>query len=338
MKNKSRRAALWVMLPAIGSDPIHRRRVKRVLAGVLGLLLLAIISINVIAWNAAHTLTTNPVATPTRAPSKTPADFQLPFVDVLVTNAEGLKLVGWLVPSQNGGMIIAQHGYRANRAEMLPAAAILRRHGYGVLITSVRAHDRCDDEQITFGFREHADMETWLDYLLTRADFDHNRIGALGNSMGGMLVIQLAAGRREVKAVATDCAFSSLKDTMYVSVPHYAHLPAIPFAPLSLFWARFQTGCDPSAIDAKKWIAEFQSQPVFLMQGGADTTISPKSGERLFNAAHQPKELWFEPALKHAKFSTDAPEYEQRVAAFFDKYLSPGGNSTPGDKLGPNKN
>lgn len=59
------------------------------------------------------------------------------------------------------------------------------------------------------------------------------------------------------------------------------------------------------------------------MQGGADTVISVNSGELLYTAAGEPKELWYEPALGHTMFDESLPqEYEQRVIGFFDKYLS----------------
>ena len=58
------------------------------------------------------------------------------------------------------------------------------------------------------------------------------------------------------------------------------------------------------------------------MQGGADTVISADSGQRLYDAAGEPKELWFDPALGHVEFDTErAAAYEKRVVAFFDKYL-----------------
>jgi fermentation-respiration switch protein FrsA (DUF1100 family) len=58
------------------------------------------------------------------------------------------------------------------------------------------------------------------------------------------------------------------------------------------------------------------------MQGGADKVISPQSGELLYQAAGDPKELWFDPALGHAKFFAERrDEYERRVLGFWDKYL-----------------
>jgi fermentation-respiration switch protein FrsA (DUF1100 family) len=206
---------------------------------------------------------------------------------------------------------------------MLNEAEMLYRHGYGVLISSVRAHDASDGEQISFGYREMQDLEAWYQYVLTRAEVKPDRIGILGNSMGGSLVIQYAAQNPNIEAVAANSAFSSLNDTVATSVTHFTGLPPFPFAPLILFWGEQEGGFKASEIDAKKWISQLSPRPVFLMQGGADTVISVNSGELLYAAAGEPKELWYEPALGHTMFDESLPqEYEQRVIGFFDKYLS----------------
>ena len=91
---------------------------------------------------------------------ETPADYGLPYEDVTVTTGDGLDLVGWYIPSQNGAVIMAQHGFQNDREEMLPHAQMLIHHGYGVLITSFRAHDLSEGELITWGRDEMQDL--WL--------------------------------------------------------------------------------------------------------------------------------------------------------------------------------
>ena len=268
----------------------------------------------------AHRFVTNPVST-RKVPLKTPTDFQLPFEEVVITNKDGLRLVAWYVRSENRAAVIVQHGYRMCREEMLPAAAVLHQHGYGVLICSVRAHDRCDGEQMTFGIREVDDLEAWLHYLcLSRGGYEpYRRAGKLD---GGSLVIQLAARNPRIKAVAADSAYSSADDTLATSVTHFTGLPAFPFAPLMLFWAKVETGCDLSQVNAKIWIKQISPRPVFLMQGGADTTVSRRSGELLFAAAGEPKEFWYDPAAGHTSFATNST-YERRLRTFFDRTLKP---------------
>jgi hypothetical protein len=58
------------------------------------------------------------------------------------------------------------------------------------------------------------------------------------------------------------------------------------------------------------------------MMGGRDTWVNPDGGRRLYLAAGEPRELWFDPELEHLEFSEKrADEFEQRVVAFFDRYL-----------------
>lgn len=298
-----------------------RKASQIVLSAVAGILLIAAGGVLNVTRNEAHDLVTAPTET-RNLPEETPTDYDLPYENVGIKSPDGLKLAGWFVPSQNGAVIIMQHGYKSTRAELLNEAGMMYRHGYGILLTTVRAHDHSDGETITFGMNEVNDLEAWYQYLLTRDDIDADKIGILGNSFGGMLAIQYAARNENIKAVVANCAFSSLNDTVSTSVEYFTDLPAFPFAPLIVYWAERETGFKTEDIDATKWIAQISPRPVFLMQGGADVVISAVSGQRLYEAAGEPKELWFDPELGHVDFDTErAEEYERRVVQFFDRYL-----------------
>lgn len=52
-----------------------------------------------------------------------PNDYGMFYEHVSVTTADGLIHEGWFVPSENSGVIIAQHGYRDGRNNMLYDAA-----------------------------------------------------------------------------------------------------------------------------------------------------------------------------------------------------------------------
>lgn len=291
---------------------------------VITLLSLLLVITAALLWKTkseAHGLITAPMTT-RNLPDESPSDYSMTYEDVTVTSPDGLRLAGWFVPSENGAVIMMQHGYKATRDEMLNEAEMVHRHGYGLLITSVRAHDQSEGEEIFFGLKEMQDLDAWHQYLVSRADIDQDRIGILGNSFGGMVSIGYAAQNENIQAVVADSAFSSLNDTVATSVRHFTGLPEFPFVPLIVFWAEQETGFKAEEVDATKWIAKISPRPVFLMQGGADVVISPTSGQRLFDAAGEPKELWFEPELGHVDFDTAmAEEFESRVVAFFNKYL-----------------
>lgn len=300
---------------------------RRIIVGagiLIGIVALAATWLLMTTRSQAHALLTQPVGAHT-VPGVTPAAYGLPYEDVLVVSSDEIELVGWYIPSRNGAAIMAQHGYKNNRGELLNEAAMLAEHGYGVLITTVRAHDYSDGEQIWFGVREMDDLDAWFAYLQTREDVDPGRIGILGNSYGGALAIQYAAINPAIRAVVAQSAFSSLEDTVGTSVSHFANVPRFPFAPLIVFWAERESGFRAADIDTKAWVGKISPRPIFLMQGGADTSISPESGELLFAAAGEPKELWLEPELDHVMFDGARPaEYESRVVGFFDRYLREG--------------
>ena len=298
------------------------KRIGRITLGVIvGILILTTGGLFWETRQEAYDLLHSPAAT-RDALEETPADYNLEFEDVTITNPDGMKLAGWFVSSQNGAVIIMQHGYKSARDELLNEAEMMQRHGYGVLITSIRAHDQSEGDLITLGVHEVQDMEAWYQYLLTRDDIDPDKIGIIGNSFGGMLSIQFAAQNQNIKAIVANCAFSSMQDTVATSVEHFTGLPEFPFVPLIVFWAETDTGIKMEEIDTTQWIPQLSPRPVFLMQGGADTVISPESGQILYDAANEPKELWFDPELGHVDFDTErAEEYEVRVAAFFDQYL-----------------
>jgi fermentation-respiration switch protein FrsA (DUF1100 family) len=295
---------------------------RRLLAGSLLLALAA--GVGTIGWKVreeGRKLIVNPMDT-RRLPGRTPIDFGVVYDEVAITTPDGLRLVGWSIPSKNRALVIAVHGYRADRGEMLNEAVMLAKHGYGVLIPAMRAHDLSDGSVISFGAKEIGDLEGWLAFASQLPDVDPARIGILGNSLGGTLAIQMAARTPGVRAVVANAAFSSLSDTLETSVRFFTGLPPFPFAHLIAWWAEWETGLRVRDVDATRVIGQISPRPVLLMQGGADEVISTTSGQRLYDAAGEPRALWFDPQVGHARFDTARPdEYERRVVALFESAL-----------------
>jgi alpha-beta hydrolase superfamily lysophospholipase len=275
----------------------------------------------IVTRNEAHRLGTNPAAT-RKVSGRTPASIGLAFTDETVTSSDGFRLHGWYVPGTRPALIIVQHGYKDRLESYINMTRVLNKHGFHVLIQTVRAHDKSDGEQLYFGLREMPDMEAWHQFAKTRPGVDPARIGMIGISMGGSLAIQYTATHPDIAALVADSAFSSLLDTIDTSVRHFSGLPPFPFSPMIRFWMEREFGFTADEVDAKKWIGLISPRPVLVMQGGADTVVSVTSGERLFALAGEPKESWFEPSVGHAQFLKMMPdEFERRVTGFFDKHL-----------------
>ena len=304
----------------------NRRSLSKYLfRGSILTLTLIFLLLNLLAWSQASNLVTHPMdERPPVTMQSLPEE--LPFQDVLVNANDGLALHGWYLPSENGAIILMQHGYKSDREEFVEEATMFGRAGYGVLVTSVRAHDVNDGDQITFGLREMQDIDAWVSFALLQPGIDPERIGMIGNSLGASMTIQYAANHDAIKAIVAHSAFSSMRDTIETSIRHFTGLPPFPFAPLIQFWAEIQLGFSINEINASAWIADISPRPVFLLHSLDDTVISPGSGQLLYEAAREPKEIWLENGVDHADFEQAFPEkFADRVIGFFNRQFFPEG-------------
>jgi len=298
-----------------------KRSLRKAVSIVGGLLLLLFISLLLVSRNQALELVYHPREARS-ALDRTPADFGLDYADVLVQSADGNSLYGWYIPSRNGAAVVLQHGYKSDRSELLEEAEMLARHGYGVLLSSVRAHDLNSGELISFGLHEMPDLDAWFNFLAQQDDINPQRIGLLGNSMGGTIAVQYAAGHEQVRALVLHSAFSSMRDTIDTSIRYYTGLPAFPFASLIRFWAEREVKGSIDDIDATRWIGQLDSRPVLILHSTSDIVISEQSGDLLYASARQPKEIWLTDGVDHASFDTQRSlDFESRVLEFFDRYL-----------------
>jgi len=295
---------------------------KRVISWVLAVVFLVVIGgFLLVTYQQADHLVHYPLETRTPA-TKQPQDFDLQVQEVVLLNDNGQKLYGYFWPSANDAFVMLQHGFKDNRSSMFEEAKLLQDAGYGILVSSVRSHDLNDGDEITFGVREMDDLNTWYNYLTNVQGAKPRKVGLLGNSMGGAMAIEYAALNQDIAAVVAVSAFSSLQDTINVSVEYFTGLPAFPFASMISLWAEVILGLDAEQVNATKAAVKLCNTPLLIMQGGADVVVSVGSGQWIYDAACGDKELWFEEDLGHTKFDTKKPdEFKRRVIAFFNKAL-----------------
>jgi len=244
-----------------------------------------------------------------RPAEETPTYLGVPYQDVTLLTADGLKLAAWYTPPENKVVILVAHGHSGGRsAEM---HAFFARHGYGVLSWDFRAHGKSEGELCTLGYHEALDVEAALDFALTQAEVAH--VGAWGASMGAAATLRAAARRPEIKAVVADSAFPTLEGELDIMVR------VAILRPLVRFFAEREAGLSMHQFRPVDEIERISPRPVFIIQGAADSTIPAGSAQQLYDAAGEPRTLWVEPGAGHVGTRSLRPdEYEQRVIAFFD--------------------
>jgi dienelactone hydrolase len=286
----------------------HRawRYARRALIGVGGLLVFVELVIPVlIAYGTTHIARS----------AKNIGTLGLPHVDVTLRTSDDLDLPGWYVPSKNRAAVIVFPG-RENKQKY---AHMLARHGYGVLLFDRRGEGRADGDPEGFGWNFDKDVGAAIAYLKTRPDVARGRIGGLGLSVGGEMLLETAADARELAAVVSEGAGArvmseEMADLSGAGKWFSAPLLAMKTASVALF----SDSTPPDNLE--DLIPRIAPRPVFLINA-AHNEVDQKATE-YFAAAREPKQQWLVPRGGHTGGISAMPrEYERRVVRFFDRSL-----------------
>ena len=217
--------------------------------------------------------------------ASTPEDAGLPYEDVCLTTADGLKLHGWFVPAPpdatgpdtqtwlwfhgNGGNLGTRVG-QIERAHHLLAVHqfIFDYRGYG-------HSEGKPSEQGTY-----LDARTALKYVAQRPDVEPSGIVYFGHSLGAAVAIELAVDHPPA-GMALIAPFSSIRDMTKLALPlpmagwmvrnHYNSVALIPKV----------------------------CAPLVILHGELDEIVPHSQAVKLFEAANQPKTFVTLPDATH---------------------------------------
>jgi hypothetical protein len=241
------------------------------------------------------------------------------YADVGFRTSDGLELKGWYVPSRNGAAVIAFPGRRGPQKH----TRMLARHGYGVLLFDRRGEGKSEGDPNSWGWGGGKDIKAAIAFLQRRPDVDPRRIGGIGLSVGGELMLETAAETDQLRAVVSEGAGArTMSEDLDQDMPAAEKVTGFPLTALkTASIAVFGNQMPPTNL--KKLVPGIAPTPLLLI-------AAPNSphGEELnrgyYRAAREPKTLWEIPESKHTGGLTARPkEYERRVIGFFDRALRP---------------
>ncbi len=245
------------------------------------------------------------------APQPAEPDLGVAYETVTVTTDDGLELTASYVPSRNRAAILLFPG--ASRAE---EARTLIGHGYGALLLDPRGQGASDGDTVRWAGDQ--DLLAGAAWLQRRPEVDAERIGAIGFSIGGEMLLRAAAESDSIHAVVSEGAGESVGETDVSGATRVLVNPSQ--AVMTAATTVFSNHMPPPPIVER--IGVISPRPVLLIYAdpgiGGESTRQPK----YFAAAGDPKDIWEVPGSSHTGGIDAQPvDYERRVVAFFDAAL-----------------
>jgi uncharacterized protein len=233
--------------------------------------------------------------------------------DVTLQTKDGLRLEGWYVPSRNRAAVIVFPGRKGS----LTRARLLARHGYGVLLFDRRGEGRSQGDPDSFGWDFDKDIAAGIDFLQNRRDVDRDRIGGIGLSVGGEMMLETASQTTDLAAVIAEGAGArTVGEEVDDAEGVDKVLAGLTYGMRDLTNSIVQGRAAPENL--KRLVPRIR-RPVFYIYAGARDVgqLTPD----YYRATRAPKQLW-EARGGHTKaLATEPREYERRVISFLDDAL-----------------
>jgi fermentation-respiration switch protein FrsA (DUF1100 family) len=175
----------------------------------------------------------------------------------------------------------------------------------------------------TYGLLEKSDVLSWAHWLRQQ---DCKALYALGESLGGSVLIQAAALGTDFRAIVAESLFADLQAIAEFRVRQMFHLPpllqsVIPslLVPNSMTYARLRYGIDLRQVLPSESIHR-TATPILLIHGLRDSR-TPCWHSQALARANANCVLWLVPNAEHTgAYSTTPTEFRRRVLGWFAEH------------------
>ncbi|MGH9750376.1 MAG: alpha/beta hydrolase [Candidatus Polarisedimenticolia bacterium] len=298
----------------------HAGQALRLVLTVAGLAIAAVLALRI----TVPLLESRLAFFPPRGLLATPETFGLPYEEVPLTTADGVRLHAWFVPAgaeapagagaapairRRPLSLILFHGNAENIGDGVSVAALTRAAGHNVLLVDYRGYGRSEGSPSEKGI--YRDGEAALAALRARPGVDPEGIVVWGRSIGGAVAVHLAASQ-PVRAVILESPFTSVHELLREG--GYG---------LMAFLARFGT----YRFDSASRIVRVRA-PLLVVHGTGDEIIPFALGRRLHDLAPGPREfLAIEGGGHNDLWARHARDVWGGIAAFLERLKVSGGDA-----------
>jgi len=200
----------------------------------------------------------------------TPDDIGFSYEDVRITTGDGIKITGWLIPSESPrATFLLAHGNGGNISHRLEKIRIFNKLNVNTFIFDYRGYGASSGSPSESGL--YLDVKAAYKYLLNDKNIPAKQILGYGESLGGAVIIDLAA-HNEMGGLIIESSFTSVRDI---------GKRIFPFIPRFLYKTKY---------DALSKVADV-SCPILVFHSPGDEVVPYDLGKQLFEAAPGPKKF-----------------------------------------------
>lgn len=266
---------------------MKNRMIKNILLLLLGLVLL-----NSCMYLQQSSMIFFPYATL----DQTPAEWGLVYEDVFVDTEDGVRLHGWYIPRHGSKQaLLFFHGNAGNISHRGASVEIFHRLGLNVFIFDYRGYGKSQGKPDEKGLYKDA-RAAWR-YLSKERGFGQEEIILFGRSLGGAVAAELAA-EIQPGGLILESTFSSAKDVANAVFPVLSRLIFLRYD--------FDTATHVRRVAC----------PVLVLHSPDDEIIPFRLGEKVFQAAKEPKSFVKMRGDHNSGILMSQPDYERALGVF----------------------
>ncbi|MHB8062881.1 MAG: alpha/beta hydrolase [Ruminiclostridium sp.] len=247
------------------------------------------------------------------------------YEEVGIISEDGLKLKGYYLNAKihTSKTVILAHGYSSQGTFMGSYAELYNeKFGYNVLLPDDRGHGNSEGNYTGFGWVDRKDYLKWIDFVINKLGQD-SQIILHGVSMGGSTVLMTSGEKlpEKVKAIISDCAYTSVKDELEYQLKEMYNLPSFPILSTTSILTKLRAGYFFGEASALEQVKKSKT-PTLFIHGAADKFVPFYMVNQLYEACNSEKDLLVVPNAGHgAAYNTDSEGYKNKVSEFLGKYV-----------------
>lgn len=217
-------------------------------------------------------------------------------------------------------LLLHGYGYTGRKEEMEYIGAEYAARGYWVLSPDLRCHGESQGDFIGMGWTDRLDIQKWIQYILSRDS--QAEIVLHGQSMGGAAALMTAGEDlpEQVKAVISDCAYTSAWDIFRQKLKDWYGIGPFPILYETNILFQMRGGYDLVEASALEQVKKSRL-PILFIHGEADDFVPVSMVYDLYEQAGGPKELLTVPGAGHGLSNyVDPKAYYGKVFSFLEKH------------------